>query len=691
MLTASHRFINPLTPVTRKYLEVQKFADMLPTGAGESLATKLLSGSQSRTRTVSQRTHTPEPQPARPLSAMRLAPRVLPSAVQNQAPPAVTDPPPRPHSSMTTRPRLVAVSNSNIGSRPLSAHIVGHPPLAPEILPDRPRSVVGGWSQGLDLRRQQSYDNMVSNVVTFPSSEFQSSQSHGEQRPNHRELQRSTSVTSGQRDVNKAINAIQTMKDGNLQKLERQELAPDYPPRPLSTTSDRPMSARPRSVLSTRHNGPHNPSNRPISATSDTLESFHQNTVPDSGSMRPKSPLGPQRPVPVYPDRPPPIQAPTPRAIERPTVVYLPTSDTDTASRPRAQKTWSLRHQMELLNKRKKQEDAKTDELKMPPPPEPTVPFSSNPLEAATTREPTSVEAILSQTSGAAYTAEPEASEAVELLAAATLAIEPELVPAKLPEALRNTLQDVAPTLPVVFPMSDPAPETVSSVMVPTTRHNPAPKQQSVSSKGEPNAIVNVKPTTTAATTRSRTVSASMMPVRAPSRSANIQPAGFVPKRTIKSSITQPTKSQAARAQAVMSERSAAAAKLTTSISDKPSQSSITRGELSNKESMRTGTNGFKPTSKTVPPTTSEAPPRIREAPRKPPVPTVSSLVKTHAARREAGLATVKVRLGGAPGPSSSRSAATSRSKSQAAVSSKKVIRSVEANAYKGMDTVHNK
>jgi hypothetical protein len=146
--------------------------------------------------------------------------------------------------------------------------------------------------------------------------------------------------------------------------------------------------------------------------------------------------------------------------------------------------------------------------------------------------------------------------------------------------------------------------------------------------------------------------------VRVPSRNAS-QPSGFVPKRTLKNSITQPTKSQAARAQAVIDEKTATAAirassdkasQVSTSAARKPASMGL-NGRDQQHMSKPKAAEASMPGQMSIPSSTTEAKPRVRDGPRKPAVPTVSSLVKTHAANRKAGLAQVAIRLGA---PSSS-------------------------------------
>lgn len=692
-------FINPLTPVTRKNLEVQKFADLPLSGAGENLAAKLLAGPQSRPRTVSQRTHSPEPQPARPSSAMRHAPRMHPPA------PSHMDPPPRPHSSAAVRPRIVAAPNGTLNTRPLSAHIVGHTPFTQGVQTDGPSSAAGERDHRLELRRQQSRDYAMPSIgaVAFPTStthneqpESHFSKPHGEQWPNYRERQRSTSVTNGQRNTNKAMDIVRSTKDSNATQPERH--GSDQPPRPPSAASDRAAFVRPKSVLSTRSNGHHAPPTRPISATSDTLEQFRSNGIFPDSNARPKSPLAPQRPTVSHPDRPVATHVPNQSRAERPAVVYIPSTESDTVPRPRAQKTWSLRHQMELLNKRKMQQDAKPEDAKPSSLPDPEVPISIDPPNDTVPITPT--DAAIAPVEHHEAVDSPATVDVMQSLPKSPVVHKHE--PA-LDKSTGVGQQQIAPLQPIVFPTSATEPEVLSpvtSVQIQTGPVNPssakAPKETIDSSKGSSDVDKTAQRSATPVGPRSRTVSSSStLPVRAPSRSANTQSAGFVPKRTVKSSITQPTKSQAARAQAVMNEKSAAAAKAgtgpATSTSGKSSQVSINRNVPVNKNPLTSSTSGFKPSSKTAPlTTTTGANARTREGPRKPAVPTVSSLVKTHAARREAGLATVKIRLGGAPAPSSVRQPAA-RSKLQAAVSSKKVIRSVEANASKHVEPAHAK
>lgn len=602
------------------------------------------------------------------------------------------NPPPRPHSSASTvRPRIVPAASTSSGNgtsnaRPLSAHIVGH------IETERPRSMLGEWNQRLELQRQQSRDNASNHAggIAFPSfsqpaeREPESLMFHGEKRAGDR--QRSISVTNGQNDVNRALGIIQSLKDSKMERHERREDNHEHPPRPPSVTSDRPPFMRPKSVLSMRSNGA--PS-RPISATSDTLEQSYAHRPPaHSQDMRPKSPLGPSKPANGY-ERPQISQyGQTPRtAVERPAVVYLPSTDSEVPAPPRPQKTWSLSYQMELLNKRRKPEGPKLEDANIVSPVDSTAP-NEVPVIAD------------------AQEAQPEISRPVEEMPTETIAAV-DAQPVSTADQTEHNQEVVMPDGQVAFPtqttqgdMAVVLSSNVSIAQVPATSSGVPlvpPKDArsrtiSSSSKGV-GVAATVKPVAPVASVppRVRTISASKMPVRPPSRSTHTQAMGFVPKRTLKNSVTQPTKSQAARAQAVMNEKSAAIVKVGTglvaSTSVKSSQVSTKRNEEATKGSATSNTSGFKPTRK-MPPvnTTHGANTRTREAPRKPPVPTVSSLIKTHAARREAGLATVAVKLGAAPNPLA-RVTAAPRSKSQATVSSKKIIRSVDANSSKNPST----
>jgi hypothetical protein len=670
------RFIHPLTPVTRKYLEVQKFANL--TGGVEPLALTLSAPTAKpnpprATQALEQSTHRPPPSNGHaPTRRDNYASYGVPSAM---------NPPPRPHSSASTaRPRHVPAASTSSGNsisnaRPLSAHVVGY------VETERPRSMLGEWSQRLELQRQQSRDNASNHTedIAFPSSfqptqrEPDTSTSHGGKSAGDR--QRSVSVTNGQNDVNRALGIMQGLKDSK-ERQERRDNGHDHPPRPPSVTSDRPPFMRPKSVLSMRSNGA--PS-RPISATSDTIEQSYAHGPPTHPQdIRPKSPLGPSKPANGY-ERPQISQyGQTPRtAVERPAVVYLPSTEFEVPAPPRPQKTWSLSYQIELLNKRKKPEGPKLEDANIVSP----VDFTAS-----------SEIPVVADAQGA----QPEISKPVEPTET-IVAVHAQSV--STPDQTEHNQGVITADERVVFPTQTTQEDKavvlspkVSTTQIPATSadlplvptEDARSRTMSSSSKG---VAATVKPVAavTSVHPRVRTISASKMPVRPPSRSTHTQATGFVPKRTLKSSVTQPTKSQAARAQAVMSEKSVKVGSgVAESTSVKSSQVSTKRNEGTTKESA---TCGFKPTRK-IPPVNPNlgANTRTREGPRKPPVPTVSSLIKTHAARREAGLATVAVKLGAAPN-SLARVTTAPRPKSQAVVSSKKTIRSVDANNSRNLST----
>jgi len=587
------------------------------------------------------------------------------------------NPPPRPHSSASIgRPRLVAAASDSSAngpiSRPLSIHVIGHTET------ERPRSMLGEWSQRLELQRQQSRDNTANaaGTVPFPSVRPQNEVSrpreeHGFDR---QDRYRSTSVSNRQMDANKALSSIQSLKDLKAQKEDRTDNGHDHPPRPPSAASDRPLFTRPKSVLSMRSNGA--PS-RTISTTSDTLEHIYGNG--NARDMRAKSPLGLRQPA-TGPERPAISQhGQTPRAaIERPAVVYLPSAEHDVPARPPPQKTWSLSYQMELLNKRKKPEAPKLGDVGTTLPVDPSCPASS---EVPAVADPP--EAQL----GVIGTIEGVPIESIA---------EPEAQPISNVDEIHSNEVVGAPDQPVAFPTQTPPEDTAS---VPSTKDslvhpptNAIDAHSAVNTEETRSRTISSSKVHEAATSapQARTISASKMPVRPPSRSTHTQPAGFVPKRAVKNSITQPTKSQMARTQAVVNEKLAAATKsgtgLAASTAAKSSQVSTKQNENHAKGAAAPRTGGFKPTSKADPMTTFGANTQARDGPRKPPVPTVSSLVKAHAARREAGLANVKVKLGSAQNPSAHGTTAP-RSRSQATASSKRVIRSVDANASKNPST----
>jgi hypothetical protein len=103
--------------------------------------------------------------------------------------------------------------------------------------------------------------------------------------------------------------------------------------------------------------------------------------------------------------------------------------------------------------------------------------------------------------------------------------------------------------------------------------------------------------------------------------------------------------------------RSDKASQLSTSIARKPASMGLNGRDQQQHVSKPKATEASMQGQMSIPSSMTEVKPRIRDGPRKPAVPTVSSLVKTHAAQRKAGLAQVAIRLGAPSSLTNNRSA----------------------------------
>ena len=498
------------------------------------------------------------------------------------------------------------------GTRPLSVdaselvggHITNHYPT------ERPRSMLSGLNQQrLDLQQQQSRERLaaVSNVVAFPSSS-----SHDRVQPEEpRGHQRNISLTDRHEEAERAKKALHGMlpKEGKHDTLSRSErVAPE-----------KPAFIRPH-LLSNEELGTAGQIQRPVSV------------VFDSSGV----PVDPHRPIQAGSSN-----APSSTSKVRPQVVYIPTAEAELPPRPKAVKTWSLSYQLEMRNKRRKGEETKVDSPTMQ---SPETEEAKLEVEAPDVDVDQENEDPLSDAKE-----EPPATTGESL-------IDTESTP------VTTNQSTTAPTAPVVdsiaFPSADvervatkepqPARVTASELPRPASRarvvSNASNKARSIA---PPQSSIRHMPS------HGPKSSVDMsLPVRAPSRSGT-QPQGFVPRRTTKQSITQPTKSQAARAQVLKEEKEhAAGSKSAATKALKPSQTS-SKPKLADAAprrdaptpvpfELKNGDNQHMPIPNNLEPF------RPSRVSRKPPVPTVASLVKTHAAKREVGLAQVKRRLGGA-------------------------------------------
>jgi hypothetical protein len=368
-----------------------------------------------------------------------------------------------------------------------------------------------------------------------------------------------------------------------------------------------------------------------------------------------------------------------------------------------------LAYQLELLNKKKRLEDAKVESDLVVP----IHPVADEPMQPDV---PEKDKEVAIEDHGVPDEQKPSANLVSE--PAATLP-EPEVEsPAQSElssptEAIQNKKVDTEKDIePVKFSTQEeekvalaPAHKAEAQVKQPQTSSNLGASTRSrVVSNASSIGVVKgnsksrvVSGTSKAAPTvkHSRNASADVkdsmkMPIKVPTQKPP-QTSGFVPKRNLKSSVTQPTKAQEARAQALKNEKKASQAtakstSLSSSVNGSGSGSrppSRPASRMNDVDKQSSGVTRFRAgEAKHVDPTPSITDKMAvqNERPRKPPVPTTSSLVKMHAAKREAGLSKVTVRMGGQPA-SKNINAPKPKVRGMAPVhTSKRIVRAVQEN-----------
>ncbi|KAG8850516.1 hypothetical protein FRC20_001996 [Serendipita sp. 405] len=649
-------FISPLTPTTRKYLDIKTDNVILPKNP---LPLKLNPSGPSGTSAA--------PKPSNPqVTTIKSSLLTGASTRNDQGAPNQKETipfPPRPQSAASLRPRLVQMvpnePSSNLrtgGARPVSVDLSDLPALTGNHgKSERPVSVLSELNHRLDLQRHRSRDAIPTSVpITTQHEKPQAYQKpseapeaskgiNSEVIPNARQRQRSISQTSGRDEANRAMRAVHAHRLAEPSRFDPRDGTDVQPPRP-------------RSALSTNHKQATSTSNRqkerPISVASDVI-------VPVDFTSRAN-----QRPRPHTPNQatadstrravPPPtvvtLPTQTPRAApERPTVVYLPATEGSAPAQSRPAKTWSLSYQLELLNQRKRAEETKTTQSDASPgAPAPAVDtIRSSPASI----QPASSQAPLQITSSQVGDAQAESDEEE------TPSVE---TPTKMPHP-QKSLQMVGEA-PIPFPSTgmcdsprsiQPPATTSQEVTQPAESKHPtfsgAKKPISNNARLVAQSQPKAHPTGPTTTARTRVVSSASsdttsIPVRAPSRTGTNQApksSGFVPKRTVKNSITQPTKSQVARAQVLMDERSATASKVA-----KESASSLSASTASKAKQLSSSQTSTEPPAQVQDEKGGDT--RTSAAPRKRALASnTTSLVKSHAAKREIGLSQVKRHLTG--------------------------------------------
>jgi hypothetical protein len=626
--------------------------------------------------------------------------------------------PPRPHSVADIRPKVASSQDAPQGrdvagpSRPVSVHLTGEANWLSNPAADAPGpSKLSQMNKRRDMQRQLSREDGTKtrdpNVpVNFPGS------SNGNERERvlsgSRQRPIVTSIKSEGEEPVRTIRVASGLGPSRKQKDNSTSL--DHPPRPNSAASDRPTFMRPKGTRSNKVPDSTRDA-RPISATSETLEQYGPLPVESAPSKTPsrsvQSATTPQEPWTV--PRPLvslPAQTPS-GGFERPTVVYLPSTENE-APRPRAQKTWSLAYQLELLNKKKRLEDAKVESDLVVP----IHPVADEPMQPDVQEKDKEVAIENHRVHD-----EPKPSATPVLEQIPTLP-QPEVEsPAQSEvssptEAIQNKKADTEKDIePVKFPTQEeekvasaPAHKAEAQAKQPQTSSNfGASTRSRVVSNASSNGAVkgNSKsrvvsgaskavPTVKHFRNASADVKDSMkMPVKVPTQKPP-QTSGFVPKRNLKSSVTQPTKAQEARAQALKNEKNASQAttkstSLSSSVKGSGSGSrppSRPASRLNDVDKQSSGVTRSRVEAKHVDPTPSITDKMAvqNERPRKPPVPTTSSLVKMHAAKREAGLSKVTVRMGGQPAPKNIN-APKPKVRGMAPVhTSKRIVRAVQEN-----------
>lgn len=640
--------------------------------------------------------------------------------------------PPRPHSVASVRSRPAPFSHTppvapaartreNLAPRPISVHIMGQNVPHSTNGIERPRSLFLGSTQRVEPPRMESTITvpLSKGASTQPTGKYQESQrTYTELDP--RQRQRSISVSKGREEADRALRATNGMMASKPSRPQLAEGTVDYHPRPPFAAGG-PSNVRSKPAMTMRKYGEvlGGTNSRPVSAALEDLEAPkpHEPEIvdhvpppaPSSTVSESIHPAPPSKTPTTASTRPPiPLPTRTPHGpIERPQVVYLDPSEVESQpapTRPRSQKTWSLSHQLELLNRRKKanQGKAETEAAKettpeMEPVASPvskniasgltddTLAVGNDPLvdrgDANGKRgEPISAQETAAQVQEATF--DPPATSLGETARRAAPGGEVPIVfpPVECkeettasmspveksgpPQVITETSSQAAPLIPSASTKSvlSAAPEApLSQVAAATTKKSsvvhakaPIPSTTGVPSGSSRARTISTSSKASVPSTRNRTISASSkettkVPVRVPSR--NAQAGAFVPKRGRTNSVTQPTKSQAARAQAVRSEKAlsnppVAKALATSTTSTASSQVSTARKPMNGKYLPTTKAQKAAESNKGQAPPTAESKLRVRDGPRKPPVPTASSLVKSHAAKREVGLSQVALRLG---------------------------------------------
>ncbi|CCA68525.1 hypothetical protein PIIN_02389 [Serendipita indica DSM 11827] len=604
-------FISPLTPVTKKYLDIKTLT--LPSTAPPlNLMAPAKNPGPSKLRAPPERpsssmsNHSSRNPDSRPGSALR---HVAPASL-----------PPRPQSATLIRPRMVPTSavdnvaaahSRGTGTRPLSvdaSSLFGHIPR--QTPTERPRSMLSGVSQQrLDLQRQQSRERLaaVSNTVTFPSSSLHT-EVHADE-PRHR--QRNISTTDRQAEAERAKKVLHDMLP-----TERHHEALSRPGR---AGPDKPAFIRPH-LLSNEELGTAGHIQRPVSVVFDS-----------SGA-----PVDPHRPTQSNPSN-----IPSSASKVRPQVVYMPTTEADHPPKPKAVKTWSLSYQLEMMQKRRRGEEAKAETPALQSPQTEANLESVEVIEAAAKdQERESPQENVKEISPATTEPSPSNEEPTSVVNEPAAAVPgvPIVAPVAFPSSdLEQVTKEPAPAKIIAPEPPRPASRARVASTASSTARSIAPSQSNarpVASHG-PKSSVDVK-----------------LPVRVPSRNGT-QPQGFVPKRTTKQSITQPTKSQAARAQVLKEEKEKAAGSKSVAASGLKSSQTGPKPKIVDNAPRRDASTPvpFEPKNgdnQHMIVSNNSEPFKPSRVSKKPPVPTVVSLVKAHAAKREVGLAQVKRRLGGA-------------------------------------------
>ncbi|PVF94592.1 hypothetical protein CPB86DRAFT_808491 [Serendipita vermifera] len=712
-------FVSPLTPVTRKNLDLQKAAAAGLKGDAPPLRLPLMDANPKqaapdRVLKSSQGVDRP-PAPASGKPTLsgpdnQPGPSKHPSVIAAALPP-------RPHSVASIRPKVISSQDVPLSrefagpSRPVSVHLPGEVDWLPNQSTQPPKpSGLSKMNKRKDIQRQLSReDTSKPGEPPVPINFPQSSDNKERERVLSDSRQRPvvTSITSEGEASTRALRVASGLGAPRNKKDNMSAL--DHPPRPNSVASDRPTFMRPKGTRSNRVVDSTRDA-RPISATSDTLEQFGSLPVemaPSKTHLRNEQPATTPFKAPELQSIPPPASVPAPTlggGFSRPTVVYFPATETDVAPRPRAQKTWSLAYQLELLNKKKKQEDGKV-EADLVVPIHPVVdelaqqkgPDEGGQVKIQDKGDPLEPE---NPTSSVPIKALPEPE--LESPSQSELSSPTEAIKFKRDEIRKDpepigfpTKEDekvIPATAPVRKAQGETKPAQAPSNLGSSTRTRVVSNTSSSGAiRAQPRArVVSGTSKTALPAKHSRNPSADVkdsmkLPVKLPAQKPP-QSSGFVPKRNLKSSVTQPTKSQEARAQALKNEKIASQVSTKSTVlsssvngngSRPPSRPPSRMNDVGkyNSETTKSKTAEVK-TTDPIPTTIG----RVAIQTRKPPVPIVSSLVKTHAAKREAGLSKVIVRMGGQPAPKNVN-APKPKVRGMALIhTSKKIVRAVQEN-----------